>query len=192
MVFGNQVYIRADPVAAGTRQPADPARGLSEPRILLGSSDAVADLRQASCDLVCRAVPEAHRASARLRRCCSRPLRSNGVRPELRDERCTGTPLGARFLGTLTEEQEAAARALSAHDIGVLAATTAFGKTVVASWLIAERNHALVLVHRRQLLEQWVDDCRAFSDFTPSSSVGSGADAGRRPGCWMWRSSRAW
>ncbi len=59
-------------------------------------------------------------------------LVSNGIRPELRDERYGGTPLGTRFLGTLTEEQQAAVDALMAHDTGVLAATTAFGKTVVA------------------------------------------------------------
>ena len=67
-------------------------------------------------------------------------LASNGIRPELRDERYGGTPIGTRFLGTLTAEQQTAADALMAHDTGVLAATTAFGKTVVACKLIAERN----------------------------------------------------
>ena len=92
-------------------------------------------------------------------------LVSNGIRPELRDERYSGTPLGTRFLGTLTEEQQAAVDALMAHDTGVLAATTAFGKTVVACRLIAERNtNTLVLVHRQQLLDQWVARLRAFLD----------------------------
>ena len=92
-------------------------------------------------------------------------LAANGIRPELRDERCSGTPLGTRFLGTLTTEQQAAADALMAHDTGVLAATTAFGKTVVACRLIAERNtNTLVLVHRQQLLDQWVARLRAFLD----------------------------
>ncbi len=41
------------------------------------------------------------------------------------------------------------------HETGVLAATTAFGKTVVAAWLIARRGvNTLVLIHRRQLLDQ--------------------------------------
>ena len=76
-----------------------------------------------------------------------------------------GTALGTRFLGTLTTEQQAAADALMAHDTGVLAATTAFGKTVVACRLIAERNtNTLVLVHRQQLLDQWVARLRAFLD----------------------------
>ena len=92
-------------------------------------------------------------------------LVSNGIRPELRDERYGGTPLGTRFLGTLTEEQQAAVDALMAHDTGVLAATTAFGKTVVACRLIAARNtNTLVLVHRQQLLDQWVARLRAFLD----------------------------
>ena len=85
--------------------------------------------------------------------------------PELRDERYGGTPLGTRFLGTLTEEQQAAVDALMAHDTGVLAATTAFGKTVVACRLIAERDtNTLVLVHRQQLLDQWVARLCAFLD----------------------------
>ena len=49
------------------------------------------------------------------------------------------------------------------HDMGVLAATTAFGKTVVAAWLIAQRGvNTLVLVHRRQLLDQWVERLSSF------------------------------
>jgi superfamily II DNA or RNA helicase len=90
-------------------------------------------------------------------------LAAIGIRPELRDERYSGTPVGTRFLGTLTTEQQTAVDALIAHDTGVLAATTAFGKTVVAAKLIAERNtNTLVLVHRQQLLDQWVARLRAF------------------------------
>jgi superfamily II DNA or RNA helicase len=88
-----------------------------------------------------------------------------GIRPELREERFSGTPVGTRFLGKLTTEQQTAVDALIAHDTGVLAATTAFGKTVVAAKLIAERNtNTLVLVHRQQLLDQWMARLRAFLD----------------------------
>ncbi len=67
-------------------------------------------------------------------------------------------PLEVAFQGELRPEQKAAAEALLAHDTGVLAATTAFGKTVVAAWLIAQRGvNTLVLVHRQQLLDQWVE-----------------------------------
>lgn len=44
------------------------------------------------------------------------------------------------------------------HDTGVLAATTAFGKTVVAIRMMAERGlNTLILVHRRQLMDQWIE-----------------------------------
>jgi len=49
------------------------------------------------------------------------------------------------------------------YETGVLAATTAFGKTVVAAWLIAQRAvNTLVLVHRRQLLNQWIERLSTF------------------------------
>ena len=60
-----------------------------------------------------------------------------GIAAELRDERQQGRPLGTRFLGELTPEQDEAAAALLKHETGVLAATTAFGKTVVAAKMIA-------------------------------------------------------
>ena len=54
----------------------------------------------------------------------------------------------------------------------MLSATTAFGKTVVAAWLIAQRKvNTLVLVHRRQLLDQWVERLAAFLD-VPAKSIG--------------------
>jgi superfamily II DNA or RNA helicase len=95
-------------------------------------------------------------------------LDSVGVAAELRDERQHGQPLAARFLGELTPEQSESAAALLKHETGVLAAATAFGKTVVAAKMIAARErNTLVLVHRRQLLEQWVARLRTFLDIPP-------------------------
>lgn len=95
-------------------------------------------------------------------------LNSVGVRPKLRDERRDGSRLETNIVGTLTEEQQTAADALLAHDTGVLAATTAFGKTVIAAKIIAERSrHTLILVHRRQLLDQWLTRLRTFLDIDP-------------------------
>ena len=96
-------------------------------------------------------------------------LVASGVKVELRDERQLGHRLGIRFLGELTVEQTAATDALMAHDTGVLAATTAFGKTVVAAAMIAQRDtNTLILVHRQQLLEQWVARLSAFLEIDPS------------------------
>jgi len=80
-----------------------------------------------------------------------------------RDERHMGQPIDAEFVGNLRDDQALAAHAMLAHDEGVLSAPTAFGKTVVAAKLIAERKvNALVLVHRRQLLDQWRERLAMF------------------------------
>jgi superfamily II DNA or RNA helicase len=92
-------------------------------------------------------------------------LAEHGIRPDVQDERVSGALLAATFLGRLTDDQAAAATALLRHDHGVLAAATAFGKTVVASHVIAARaRNTLVLVHRRQLMDQWVARLSAFLD----------------------------
>ena len=85
------------------------------------------------------------------------------IEPILEDKRNRGVPLDVRFQGELQKEQEKAARALLSHEAGVLSATTAFGKTVLALWLIAQRKvNTLVLVHRKQLMEQWVQRAVQF------------------------------
>lgn len=94
------------------------------------------------------------------------------IRLKVRDERQPGTQLDVRFTATLRPEQEAAALAMLAHDTGVLAATTAFGKTVLTAWLIARRGvNTLVLVHRQQLMEQWFERLATFLDL-PAKSIG--------------------
>lgn len=79
-------------------------------------------------------------------------------------------PERVTFQGELRPEQRIAADAMLKHETGVLAATTAFGKTVVAAWLIAQRGvNTLVLVHRRQLPDQWVERLSTFLDLSPKS-----------------------
>jgi len=90
----------------------------------------------------------------------------------LRDERNCGIPMSVSFCGELRPEQQAAAQAMRRHDTGVLSATTAFGKTVLAAWLIAQRGvNTLVLVHRQQLLEQWIERLSAFLGL-PARNIG--------------------
>ena len=94
-------------------------------------------------------------------------LRRFGIEPSIDDQRCSGAPVSVSFRGDLRPEQQMAASAMLAHDTGILAATTAFGKTVVAAWLIAQRGvNALILVHRKQLMEQWTDRLCEFLDIT--------------------------
>jgi superfamily II DNA or RNA helicase len=94
------------------------------------------------------------------------------IKPAIRDERVTGTPLELHFTGTLRPEQVTASAAMLAHDTGVLSATTAFGKTVLAAHLIAARGvNTLILVHRQQLLEQWIERLSSFLAL-PAKSIG--------------------
>ena len=109
-------------------------------------------------------------------------LQTHGIRLDLQDLRQVGTPLAVAFRGELRAEQVEAAGAMLAHDTGVLAATTAFGKTVLAAWLIAQRGvNTLVLVHRKQLMEQWVERLSQFLGVPPESIGRIGG--GRRKPC---------
>jgi superfamily II DNA or RNA helicase len=110
-------------------------------------------------------------------------IKSNGAVADLEDHREIGTPLpaGVAFQGELRRAQAAAFEALVAHDTGVLAATTAFGKTVVAAALIAHRGrNTLVLVHRRELLKQWVERLRSFLSIDPKQ-IGVVGGGKRKP-----------
>jgi hypothetical protein len=67
-------------------------------------------------------------------------LNDNDIRPEIQDERLSGLHLAVKFTGTLRKDQKAALREMLKHDVGVLSAPTAFGKTVTAAALIARRK----------------------------------------------------
>lgn len=97
-------------------------------------------------------------------------LGANDIRGEIRDERFEGARIQSRFLGTLRPDQAAAARAVLKHDVGVLSAPTAFGKTVLAASVIARRSvNTLILVHRTELLKQWKERLLEFLDAGPKA-----------------------
>lgn len=79
------------------------------------------------------------------------------------DKRQSGRAINVSFNGTLYQEQLVAAERLSAHDIGILAAATAFGKTVIGAYLIARRKvNTLVLVNSAEIMNNWVQDLDRF------------------------------
>jgi hypothetical protein len=99
-------------------------------------------------------------------------LQAHSIKPEIRDERFAGTRIEARFQGQLRSLQQEAVSKIIDHDDGIFCAPTAFGKTAVAAWLIAERRvNTLILVHRQQLLDQWHERLAMFLDL-PSNAVG--------------------
>ncbi|QPN68309.1 DEAD/DEAH box helicase family protein [Synechococcus sp. CBW1006] len=99
-------------------------------------------------------------------------LQELGIGWELVDERQNGSPLELVFTDQLRADQETAVEAVLHHDIGVLQAPTAFGKTVVAAAILARRGVntlVLVLVHRAELLRQWQERLHAFLDVAPQA-----------------------
>jgi len=104
-------------------------------------------------------------------------LQSLKVEVKFADERYYGTPLDLQFHGELHPEQQQAADTLLQYETGVLAASTAFGKTVVAAYLIAQRKvNTLIVVHRRGLLDQWVNMLSQFLKVAPKEigQIGGG------------------
>lgn len=86
-----------------------------------------------------------------------------GIVVEILDEREKGHPIRVLFNGDLRMQQELAAQRLLQHSDGVLQAATAFGKTVVSSYLISERKvSTLILLHSKDLLSQWVEELQHF------------------------------
>jgi superfamily II DNA or RNA helicase len=95
-------------------------------------------------------------------------LREHGATLDVADQRVLGEKLRLRFQGTLTRVQERAARALLAHDTGML---------------VAERGcSTLILVHRRPLLDQWVAQLSVFLGIDPQEigQIGASKRTGNR------------
>ncbi|MBO5320029.1 MAG: DEAD/DEAH box helicase family protein [Ruminococcus sp.] len=83
-------------------------------------------------------------------------LTEQGCKYTVKDERMIGREINVEFNGELRADQQNAVETLLQYDTGVLAATTAFGKTVAAIGLIAARGvNVLILVHTQALLQQW-------------------------------------
>lgn len=75
----------------------------------------------------------------------------------------SGKRIDVEFNGQLRDEQEDAVNSMIQYDIGVLSATTAFGKTVIGAKIISVKKvNTLILVHTQQLLEQWKERLNQF------------------------------
>ena len=79
------------------------------------------------------------------------------------DERQIGHKIKVDFHGSLYPAQAEAAAAMLAQDTGVLCAATAFGKTAVGAYLVAQRKvNTLVLVHNAEIMKNWLEDFEKF------------------------------
>ncbi len=172
LILGNQIYIGKGGLHPGLRNRLLRLAAFQNPEFYKAQA-----MRLSTWDKPrVIACAEDHPQHVGLPRGClddlRRALNDLGVRTTIRDERHSGRPIDVTFHGELRVEQQAAAKAMLSHDTGVLAATTAFGKTVVAAWLIAQRGvNTIVLVHRRQLLDQWIERLSTFLA-VPAKSIG--------------------
>lgn len=74
-----------------------------------------------------------------------------------------GKNINVEFTGCLRKEQSIAVAKLLEYETGVLCGTTAFGKTIAAIKLIAERNvNTLILVDKINLASQWKERLEGF------------------------------
>jgi superfamily II DNA or RNA helicase len=102
-----------------------------------------------------------------LPRGCEEDLRSALAEHEVEvnwvDKTNRGRMIDVEFKGNLRDEQPLAMDRLLEHDAGLLSGTTAFGKTVVAIKLIAERKvNTLIIVNSASLISQWKNKLTEF------------------------------
>jgi len=94
------------------------------------------------------------------------------IKSELQNKQNRGQPIDVHFNGELRDDQKEATQKLLAYPTGILSASTAFGKTVVALWLIAERKtNTIILVHRKLLADQWAERISQFLGI-PKKDIG--------------------
>ncbi len=94
------------------------------------------------------------------------PLQDKFKQVAVEDRRKVQSPIRVAFKGELTLEQELALSDMTSKENGLLHAETGFGKTVLGAALISERKtKTIILVHNRQLLDQWLDRLNCFLTF---------------------------
>ncbi|MEK4198444.1 TOTE conflict system archaeo-eukaryotic primase domain-containing protein [Cytobacillus sp. FSL K6-0265] len=104
-------------------------------------------------------------------------LKEQSIKVDVIDAQYPGENINLNFHGTLSSQQVDVLNSLLVFNQGTLAATTGFGKTVVAIAMIAERKiNTLVIVHRTQLMKQWVEKLSVFLNISPDEigQVGGG------------------
>lgn len=94
--------------------------------------------------------------------------------PPIQDARFTALkPLTVEFTGKLHDYQDKAVQALVGRSLGVLEAMTGSGKTVMICALIAKiKQPTLILVHTKELKDQFVDKLKQFTTLTNIGVIG--------------------
>ena len=101
---------------------------------------------------------------------------------EFQDERKKHDPIPFKTNFSLRSHQKSAIEATSRKEFGVITAPPGSGKTVIGLKIIAEKQQpALIIMHRKQLLEQWVERIQAFLGI-PKNEIGRIGQGKAKPG----------
>ncbi len=99
---------------------------------------------------------------------CLKLSKDAGAEVNLVDKRVALKKVRMRFQGKLSREQKRAVTELIKHENGVLVAPPGIGKTVIACSVMGNRKvRTLVLVHRKQLMDQWKNRLLEFLTLKP-------------------------
>lgn len=111
-----------------------------------------------------------------------RYLKQQKVDFEFQDERKKRPPTSFKSNFSLRSHQKSAIKATTRKEFGVIAAPPGSGKTVIGLKIIAEKQQpALIIVHRKHLLEQWVERIQAFLGI-PKNKIGRIGQGKAKPG----------
>ena len=82
---------------------------------------------------------------------------------QLHDNRKKLTEVSFNFRASLYEHQEMALAAVEKKEMGIIVAPPGSGKTVIGLAIAAQkRQPALIIVHRQQLFDQWIERIQSF------------------------------
>jgi superfamily II DNA or RNA helicase len=91
---------------------------------------------------------------------------------EFQDKRKKSEDVPFTFGTELLEHQKIVLSAISKKDFGVITAPPGSGKTIIGLKIIAEKcQTALIVVHRKQLMDQWMERIEAFLKI-PKTQIG--------------------
>ena len=95
-----------------------------------------------------------------------------GISVKKHDNRSHGRPIRVKFKGELRDQQELASMQLEKNENGIICAPPAFGKTVLAAYMISKRKvNSLILLDKTDLVDQWIAELTRFLDIDEKPPV---------------------
>lgn len=108
--------------------------------------------------------------------------KGNNITYKLEDRRKKLSPQLYRFEATLRDYQQNGVSATENKHLGVIVAPPGSGKTLIGLKIIANKQQpALIVVHRKQLMEQWAERITTFLGI-PDHEIGKMGQGKHKPG----------